>query len=371
MTAYYNENDPKAAAWLRELIKQAHIAPGDVDERSIEDVLPAELSGYTQCHFFAGVGVWSYALRNAGWPDDRPVWTGSCPCQPFSAAGKGDGFADERHLWPHWFHLIQHGKPHGVPVYGEQVASSDGLAWLDVVCADMEREGYAVWPVDLCSAGVGSPNIRQRLYWVANSQCERGRSGQSWCEDAANAREPKQTGGMADDNGVQRERGIQRPAKDNRQESKGQTVKSSGFCSTSRMGDDARQRCGKEGPASTGHTQRIADAGTINGTEAVAMAKAARPVHISPFLFCTRTGAPYYDKATAKANGWSSMWQRFMKRLIDENKIKERFTEHDLRSKAGSDEADTKAAQRLLAHADEGTTRRFYRLKPERIKPAK
>jgi DNA (cytosine-5)-methyltransferase 1 len=65
------------------------------------------LRGFTQCHFFAGIGVWSYALRLAGWPDDRPVWTGSCPCQPFSAAGKGAGFADERHLWPAWHHLIR------------------------------------------------------------------------------------------------------------------------------------------------------------------------------------------------------------------------------------------------------------------------
>ena len=31
------------------------------------------------------------ALRAAGWRDDRPVWTGSCPCQPFSAAGKQVG----------------------------------------------------------------------------------------------------------------------------------------------------------------------------------------------------------------------------------------------------------------------------------------
>jgi hypothetical protein len=91
VTAYYNEIDPKAAAWLRELIKQGHIADGVVDERSIVDVSPDELRGFTQCHFFAGIGVWSYALRSAGWADDRPVWTGSCPCQPFSSAGRRGG----------------------------------------------------------------------------------------------------------------------------------------------------------------------------------------------------------------------------------------------------------------------------------------
>ena len=107
MTAYYNEIDPFAAEWLRMPIQEGHIAPGVVDERDIRDVIPNELSGYTQCHFFAGIGVWSYALRQAGWPDDRPVWTGSCPCQPFSTSGKGKGFADERHLWPDWFWLIE------------------------------------------------------------------------------------------------------------------------------------------------------------------------------------------------------------------------------------------------------------------------
>jgi hypothetical protein len=109
--SYYNEIDPYCAQWLRNLIGAGHIADGDVDERSIEDVRPDDVRGYTQCHFFAGVGVWSYALRLAGWPDDRPVWTGSCPCQPFSQAGKGAGFADERHLWPAWFHLIRECRP--------------------------------------------------------------------------------------------------------------------------------------------------------------------------------------------------------------------------------------------------------------------
>jgi DNA (cytosine-5)-methyltransferase 1 len=166
--AYYNEFDPFAAEWLRRLILFGHIAPGDVDERSIEDVNPDDLRGYTQCHFFAGIGVWSYALRRAGWPDDRPVWTGSCPCQPFSAAGKGGGVDDERHLWPHFHHLIRECRP-GV-VLGEQVASKDGLGWLDLVHADLEGENYAFAAVDLCAAGFGAPHIRQRLWWVGTNQ---------------------------------------------------------------------------------------------------------------------------------------------------------------------------------------------------------
>ena len=164
MTAYYNEYDPKAAAWLRELIKQGHIADGVVDDRNIEDVTPNDLAGFKQCHFFAGIGVWSYALRRAGWSDDRPVWTGSCPCQPFSAAGKGAGFADERHLWPAFYHLIRERRP--AIVLGEQVAAKDGLAWLDLVSSDLESAGYASAAVDLCAAGVGAPHIRQRLWWV-------------------------------------------------------------------------------------------------------------------------------------------------------------------------------------------------------------
>jgi DNA (cytosine-5)-methyltransferase 1 len=164
MAAYYNEFEPYAAEWLRNLIKKGLIADGEVDSRSILDVGPDDIRGFTQCHFFAGIGVWSHALRLAGWPDDEPVWTGSCPCQPFSAAGKGKGIEDERHLWPEFHRLISECRP--PVVFGEQVASKDGLGWLDAVFSDLEGSGYAAGAVDLCAAGVGAPHIRQRLWFV-------------------------------------------------------------------------------------------------------------------------------------------------------------------------------------------------------------
>lgn len=165
---YYNENDPKLAAWLRELIAGGHIPPGDVDTRSIAEVRPHEITQYTQQHFFAGIGGWSLALRLAGWPDDQPVRTGSCPCQPFSQAGQGKGEADERHLWPIFRDLITFGEP--TVTFGEQVASKAARGWLARVRADLEGLGYAVGAADLCAACVNSPQARQRLFWMACPQ---------------------------------------------------------------------------------------------------------------------------------------------------------------------------------------------------------
>ncbi|HDX8937318.1 DNA cytosine methyltransferase [Klebsiella michiganensis] len=195
--AYYNEIDPFAAQWLRNLIAGGHIAPGEVDERSIEDVTPDDLRGFTQCHFFAGIGVWSHSLRLAGWPDDRPVWTGSCPCQPFSAAGKGDGFADERHLWPHFFHLISERRPQHV--FGEQVASGNANTWFDLVQADLEGVGCAFGLVPFTSAGIGAPHIRERAYWVAESageQCQKLLPGLAQGVGAEGSRSPAKSTGL-------------------------------------------------------------------------------------------------------------------------------------------------------------------------------
>ncbi len=192
MTAYYNEFDPSAAEWLRELIKGGHIASGVVDERSILDVRPEDLFEFTQCHFFAGIGGWSLALRLAGWPDDRPVWTGSPPCQPFSVAGENKGQDDERHLAPKFISLVGACRP-GV-LFGEQVASAavfgkiakrtrngtekaPDWAWLDDLSDRLEGTRYAVGAVDFPSAGVDAPHIRQRTYFGAVDTLGLGHSG--------------------------------------------------------------------------------------------------------------------------------------------------------------------------------------------------
>ena len=192
---YYNENDPYASQWLRNLIAAGELPDGHVDDRSITDVQPEDLDGYTQCHFFAGIGGWAYALRLAGWPDDRPVWTASCPCPPFSVAGRQQvcpaceskilvwcprrtGYAicaecghawmaDGRHLWPEVWRLAAERRP--VYCFGEQVESQSGRDWLAAVSASMEILGYAVGSSNLCAAGVGAPHIRQRLFWVADA----------------------------------------------------------------------------------------------------------------------------------------------------------------------------------------------------------
>lgn len=166
--AYYNEIDAYAAAWLRNLISAGHIAPGDVDERSIVDVRPDDLKGYTQCHFFAGIGGWSYAARLAGWPDDRALWTGSCPCQPFSVAGTGGGLADERHLWPAFFGLIRAARP--AVVMGEQVAAAVGHGWLDGAFCDLEGIDYACRAAVVPASAADAPHRRDRLWFVAHSE---------------------------------------------------------------------------------------------------------------------------------------------------------------------------------------------------------
>jgi DNA (cytosine-5)-methyltransferase 1 len=195
---YYNEHDPKAAAWLRELIAGGYIPNGVVDERSITKVKPHELTQYTQQHFFAGIGGWSLALKLAGWPEDRPVRTGSCPCQPFSVAGQGKGKADERHLWPVFRDIITFGD--STVTFGEQVASKAGREWIAGIRTDLEGLGYDVGAADLCAASTGAPHIRQRLFWVADSSGGRCKQRDAGVRVIPESRENRAIGGLADSN---------------------------------------------------------------------------------------------------------------------------------------------------------------------------
>lgn len=170
MTAYYNEICPEASAVLRELIANDVIAPGYVDNRSIKDVTAYDLRGFTQCHFFAGAGLWSVGARLAGWPDSRPVWSASCPCQPFSAAGKQAGTDDPRHLWPDLYRIIRTARDAGlkVPVLvGEQVAGAAGYGWFDGVRSDLARENIAARTIDIPACAIDAPHERNRQWWCA------------------------------------------------------------------------------------------------------------------------------------------------------------------------------------------------------------
>jgi DNA (cytosine-5)-methyltransferase 1 len=196
VSAYYNDNDPFVCAWLRNLIAAGHLPAGDVDERPIEQVQASDIFGYEQCHFFAGIGGWALALQLAGW-GDRPVWTGSCPCQPFSAAGKQKAHADDRHLWPAWFRLIAERRPH--TVFGEQVSAAIDSGWLDAIAADLESEGYAVGPVVLGAHSLGAPHVRNRLFFVAALPDPNGSGWEGERTEAPRAWDEQQFEGLVQD----------------------------------------------------------------------------------------------------------------------------------------------------------------------------
>ena len=196
MNVYYNENDPFAVRWLRNLIAKGSLPDGDVDERSIEDVKPEDVAGYDQCHFFAGIGGWAVAVDLAGW--EGPIWTGSCPCQPFSVAGRRRGAEDPRHLWPVWLNLIAKIRP--VVVVGEQVAGAN--AWLDGVAGDLEDQKYTFGAVVLGAHTAGAPHRRQRLWWCGVGNADGGRQRIVYGENERASRQSGSIPAVADTKGA-------------------------------------------------------------------------------------------------------------------------------------------------------------------------
>lgn len=277
MAVYYNEWDKATAQWLRNLMTQGLIPDGVVDDRSITDVDPEDLKEFTQCHFFAGVAGWSRALRLVGWPDDRPVWTGSPPCQPYSVAGRLLGPDDPRHLSPVFLRLVRECRP---PVlFGEQVANAISKHWLDHLCLNLEEKGYAIGAAVLPAAGVGAPHKRDRIFFGAYLLGDN--AGQQWerCRDLGTAGriEPSDDGNsgrVADDLGL----GPlgRRVVEDSDAEDNGgqttlgrlDTVESEGLCGTGGMVDSDSERL--QGIGSDSHPegqkgQDLRPAGLLSG----------------------------------------------------------------------------------------------------------
>lgn len=238
---FYNEFDPNAAAWLRELIARKLIPNGVVDERSIADIQPHEITSYTQCHFFAGIGGWPLALQLDNVDPTRPLWTMSCPCQPFSGAGKGLGEKDPRHLWPVAFNLIRECGPQHV--FGEQVASAIGHGWLDGISADLESEGYACGAAVLGAHSVGAPHIRQRLYWVADSQSQR-RNGSAEMQGKNGRSKPETNGSTCGLDNPAVSRFVTTGERPELREERGRECVSGDGCELGRVGNTALQQCG-------------------------------------------------------------------------------------------------------------------------------
>ena len=189
MLSYYNEWEKYPAEWLRNLILTGEIPEGVVDETDIRKLDAKEIQKYDVCHFFAGIGGWPYALKLAGWDPARPVWSGSCPCQPFSVAGAQKAQADDRHLWPYFFRLIR--ECHPPTIFMEQVRGAITHGWLDEVSRDLESEGYAVGSAILPARGVGAPHRRERLWIVADARGA-GRGARGLCVNNNNEQSTEQ-----------------------------------------------------------------------------------------------------------------------------------------------------------------------------------
>jgi len=166
-TACHVEFAPYKAKWLRNLFPK-----DEVIERDIREVKSDELQKYTHVHIFAGIGGWDYALRYAGWSPTRSVWTISCPCQPYSSAGQNKGQADNRHLWPIAFRLIEKCRP--TTIFGEQVPRAINFGWLDEVKHDLESIGYAFGAEIRPSCLVSEKIEGSRIWFVASSESDDG-----------------------------------------------------------------------------------------------------------------------------------------------------------------------------------------------------
>jgi DNA (cytosine-5)-methyltransferase 1 len=141
------------------------------------------------------------------------------------------GKEDDRHLWPEMLRVIREVQPSWV--VGENVLGlvnwSEGLVFHEVQ-ADLEAEGYEVFPFVLPACAVNAPHRRDRVWFVAHSkrfrfkQCEQqeqSRCGEGVFEGICN------NGDATNPNGINRRRVKYEYEKSERQ-TFGKSIKNSG-----------------------------------------------------------------------------------------------------------------------------------------------
>ena len=121
------------------------------------------------------------------WRGRIDVLTGGFPCQPYSAAGKRLGTADDRHLWPEMLRAIREISPRWV--VGENVRGltnwNGGLVF-DEVQADLEAIGYEITPFLLPACGINAPHRRDRIWFIAfKNSNENGRRSDERKEESS------------------------------------------------------------------------------------------------------------------------------------------------------------------------------------------
>jgi len=98
---------------------------------------------------------------------------GGFPCQPHSVAGKQQGEADSRNLWPEFARIIGEIRPRSVLL--ENVPGIFSTGYAAVVAGDLVALGYdAQWGI-VSAADAGAPHQRERWFCVAYAA-----SSQQW-----------------------------------------------------------------------------------------------------------------------------------------------------------------------------------------------
>lgn len=115
-------------------------------------------------------------IRGVNWDELEPVdvIAGGFPCQPVSVAGRQQGTADERWLWPHMAGAVRHLQPRYVLLENVPGLLANGMG--DVL-GDLAAIGYDCEWRCISAADMGAPHLRRRIWIVAYPHSDRPRLG--------------------------------------------------------------------------------------------------------------------------------------------------------------------------------------------------